>query len=123
MTLRTDIKHDTQGHASPVRLINRWCKVAPPHNCNWAQVVILLNFIVLILIGMVVIFINWPQIPQNLSFDEVEFAKLALSLQNRSFTIYSNLATGHSTLYFYILLASMKIERTVAGGQITEDRK
>jgi len=58
---------------------------------------------------MVVIFINWPQIPQNLSFDEVEFAKLALSLQNRSFTIYSNLATGHSTLYFYILLASMKI--------------
>lgn len=48
-------------------------------------------------------------IPYNLSWDEFEFAKLALSLDNTTYTPYSPLATGHSTLYFYILLFSLKI--------------
>jgi len=55
------------------------------------------------------IFYQFPLIPQHLAFDEVEFAKLALSLEKTSYTPYSPLATGHSTLYFYILLASLKI--------------
>jgi len=55
------------------------------------------------------IFYQFPFIPQHLAFDEVEFAKLALSLEKTSYTPYSPLATGHSTLYFYILLASLKI--------------
>lgn len=56
-----------------------------------------------------VIFYKFNQIPKNLAFDEVEFAKLALSLQNKPYAPYSPLATGHSTLYFYIILLSFKI--------------
>jgi len=48
------------------------------------------------------------EIPKNLSFDEVEFTKLALSLSDKPYIAYSQLATGHSTLYFYILLVSLK---------------
>lgn len=55
------------------------------------------------------VFTQFSQIPLHLSYDEVEFAKLALSLENIPYTPYSTLATGHSTLYFYILLASLKL--------------
>ena len=64
--------------------------------------------IILTILSALFIFYRFNDIPKNLSFDEVEFAKLALSLQNRPYTPYSTLATGHSTLYFYILLASLK---------------
>lgn len=65
--------------------------------------------IVLILLSSFLIFYKFNQIPKNLAFDEVEFAKLALSLAKKPYTPYSNLATGHSTLYFYIILLSFKI--------------
>lgn len=48
-------------------------------------------------------------IPKYFSFDEVEFAKLALSLDNTFYTPFSQLATGHSTLYFYILNFSLHL--------------
>src|SRR3989338_3812508 len=64
--------------------------------------------IILTIISALFIFYRFVDIPKYLAFDEVEFAKLALSLQNRPYTPYSSLATGHSTLYFYILLASLK---------------
>ena len=65
--------------------------------------------IILVIVSVFLIFYRFSDIPKNLSFDEVEFAKLALSLQNKPYTPYSTLATGHSTLYFYVILASLKI--------------
>ncbi len=65
--------------------------------------------IILTIISALFIFYRFVDIPKYLAFDEVEFAKLALSLQNKPYTPYSPLATGHSTLYFYILLASLKL--------------
>ncbi len=56
-----------------------------------------------------IIFYQFNQIPKNLAFDEVEFAKLALSLNNKPYIPYSPEATGHPTLYFYIILLSFKI--------------
>jgi 4-amino-4-deoxy-L-arabinose transferase-like glycosyltransferase len=64
--------------------------------------------IVLALISVFIIFYRFVDIPKYLSFDEVEFTKLALSLNNKPYIPYSQLATGHSTLYFYILLSSLK---------------
>ncbi len=55
------------------------------------------------------IFFQFNLIPKNLAYDEVEFARLALSLDGKPYTPYSPLATGHSTLYFYIILISLKI--------------
>ncbi len=63
----------------------------------------------LILLSSFVIFYRYASIPHNISFDEIEFAKLALSLDKIPYTVYSSLFTGHSTLYFYILLISFKI--------------
>jgi 4-amino-4-deoxy-L-arabinose transferase-like glycosyltransferase len=65
--------------------------------------------IILTIISALLIFYRFVNIPTNLAFDEVEFAKLALSLQNKPYAPYSTLATGHSTLYFYILSASLKL--------------
>ncbi len=64
--------------------------------------------IFLIIISAFLIFYRFTEIPKYLAFDEVEFTKLALSLGNKPYVPYSQLATGHSTLYFYILLASLK---------------
>ena len=62
----------------------------------------------LTIISAFLIFYHFPAIPKYLAYDEVEFTKLALSLDNKPYAPYSQLATGHSTLYFYILLASLK---------------
>ncbi len=63
----------------------------------------------ILLCAGLLIFYKFPQIPQHLSFDEVSFAKLALSLARHSYIPYSPLATGHSTLYFYALLLSFRL--------------
>ena len=55
------------------------------------------------------IFFRYALIPKYLAVDEVEFTKLALSLEGKPYTPYSTLATGHSTLYFYLLLLSLKL--------------
>jgi 4-amino-4-deoxy-L-arabinose transferase-like glycosyltransferase len=68
----------------------------------------LLFFVILFLISSFIIFFRFNLIPKNLSFDEVDFAKLTLSLDEKPYVPYSNLATGHSTLYFYIILSSFK---------------
>lgn len=65
--------------------------------------------LLLIIISVAIIFYQFPNIPKNLSFDEVAFAKLALSLDEKTYAPYSTLATGHSTLYFYIILFSFKL--------------
>ena len=65
--------------------------------------------LLLLLIGGLVIFTFFPNIPERMDKDEVEFAKLALSLNHQSYIPYSSLATGHATLYFYLINLSMKI--------------
>ncbi|KKP86990.1 MAG: hypothetical protein UR89_C0009G0011 [Candidatus Roizmanbacteria bacterium GW2011_GWA2_35_8] len=70
------------------------------------------NFLIvflLVIISSVLIFFKFNSIPKYLAYDEVEFAKLALSLDNKPYIPYSNLATGHSTLYFYIILFFIKV--------------
>ncbi len=68
----------------------------------------ILPIIFLTIISAFLIFYRFSEIPKNLTFDEVEFTKLALSLNNKPYIPYSQLATGHSTLYFYVLLTSLK---------------
>lgn len=68
----------------------------------------ILQIIFLTVLALFVIFYKFNSVPKKLSFDEVEFAKLALSLDNKPYSVYSTLATGHSTLYFYIILLSIK---------------
>ena len=62
----------------------------------------------IILISALVVFWEFPRLPLNLAFDELEFAKLALSLEGK-FIFFSQQATGHATPYFYLLLGSMKL--------------
>lgn len=69
----------------------------------------LIEVITLFSAALIIIFYQFNQIPKNLAFDEVEFAKLALSLDGKPYSAYSVLATGHSTLYFYIILFSFKL--------------
>jgi len=66
-----------------------------------------LNAFLIIVVSALVIFWQFPNLPQKLAFDEIEFTRLALSLEN-SFEIYSTKATGHATPYFYLLLASLR---------------
>jgi 4-amino-4-deoxy-L-arabinose transferase-like glycosyltransferase len=65
--------------------------------------------LIVALISAVVIFVKFNQIPAHLTWDEVEFARLAVSLGERGYTPYSEYATGHATPYFYIILASFKL--------------
>ncbi|HLD26759.1 MAG TPA: glycosyltransferase family 39 protein [Patescibacteria group bacterium] len=67
------------------------------------------EIVLLIGIACVMIFYRFNRIPQNLDYDEVDFAKLALSLDHSRYSPFSPLATGHATLYFYILLFSFKL--------------
>lgn len=69
---------------------------------------VILSLIVLIA-AFAVIFFQFTMIPADLTRDEVEFARLAVSLKDQWFTPYSPYATGHATLYFYIILASQMI--------------
>jgi len=64
---------------------------------------------ILLLLSIFVIFYRFTGVPKNVTFDEIEFAKLALSLGTHSYIPYSPLATGHATMYFYILLFSLKL--------------
>lgn len=68
----------------------------------------ILGVLFLLFLSFFLVFYKSAQIPKYLAFDEIEFTKLALSLDNKPYTPYSLLATGHSTLYFYILLLSLK---------------
>jgi len=68
----------------------------------------IIPIIILVIISAFLIFYRFTDIPKNLSFDEVEFTKLALSLDKKPYIPYSQLATGHSTLYFYTILSSLK---------------
>lgn len=63
----------------------------------------------ILVIAVVVVFYRFPVIPKNLAYDEVKQAILALSLKNIPYTVFSPLADGHPTLYFYIGLLSLSV--------------
>ncbi|MCA9372199.1 glycosyltransferase family 39 protein [Candidatus Woesebacteria bacterium] len=65
--------------------------------------------VVTLVVACAIILYRFPYIPQNLSEDELDFARLAFHLGTQSFAPYTTLATGHTTLYYYILLYSMKL--------------
>lgn len=69
----------------------------------------IINILILLVFSSFLIFFKFNEIPANISYDEIEFAQLAQSLDQSSYIPYSPLATGHSTLYFYIILGSFKI--------------
>ena len=66
-------------------------------------------YLLLLFAGCFVIFYQFLSIPKNTTFDEIEFAKLAIQLSRQPYAPYSQLATGHATLYFYIILLSFKL--------------
>lgn len=66
-------------------------------------------FLMLFIFALFIVFYKWMIIPPSLDFDEVEFARLAIYLDNKPYIPYSSLATGHATLYFYVLLFFLKI--------------
>ena len=61
------------------------------------------------LIAAIVIFFQHASLPADLTGDEIEFARFAVKLTTQGYTPYDSYATGHATLYFYILLASFKL--------------
>lgn len=64
---------------------------------------------ILALIAAVVIFFQHASLPADLTGDEIEFARFAVKLTTQGYAPYDSYATGHATLYFYILLASFKL--------------
>jgi len=70
---------------------------------------LIFTLLTIFFLSVFVVFFQFNVIPKNLTFDEIEFSKLALSLDGKAYTPYSPYATGHSTLYFYILLLSLKL--------------
>lgn len=64
---------------------------------------------ILFLLSCFIVFFRFNSIPATLTFDEIEFAKFALLLEDKPYTPYSPYATGHATLYFYIILFSMNV--------------
>src|SRR5512135_1737934 len=68
-----------------------------------------LHVIILLVLGAILVFFDYLNIPKYMTFDEIEFAKLALQLDKTGYTPYSTYATGHATLYFYVILFSFKL--------------
>jgi len=67
-----------------------------------------LSYLLILFVSGLVIFWQFPRLPQKLAFDEIEFTRLAVSLK-QGFTIYSAKATGHATPYFYLLFGAFKV--------------
>jgi len=68
-----------------------------------------LPFLALLLLSFFFIFYQFNQIPKNIAYDEIQLAKLAISLDQKPYTPFSPLADGHATLYFYLILFSFKL--------------
>lgn len=68
-----------------------------------------LHILILLVLGGIIIFADYVNIPKYMTFDEIEFAKLALQLSKTGYTPYSTYATGHATFYFYVILLSFKL--------------
>lgn len=60
-------------------------------------------------IAVSVVFYHFPDVPKNVALDELEFARLAHKLTAEPYTVYHRYATGHATLYFYILAAFFRM--------------
>lgn len=65
--------------------------------------------VAILLTSALIIFYKFPSIPQGAAVDEFEFAKLVNTLDNAPYTPYTHLATGHATMYFYMILFAVKL--------------
>jgi len=59
-------------------------------------------------LASVFIFYQFNQAPKGLSRDEIDFVSIALRLDGAPYQAYTTAATGHSTLYFYVILFLFK---------------
>lgn len=87
-----------------------------PHKANYTKnrdnmkkIAQIVPIVILALLSSIIIFYKFNEVPKKLFHDESDFLKLALSLDGKAYTPYSELATGHSTLYFYTVLGSLKL--------------
>lgn len=60
--------------------------------------------IIITLLASFLIFFQFNEIPKGLANDEVDFIHLALNLEGAPYQPYTPEATGHTTLYFYVIL-------------------
>jgi len=70
---------------------------------------LLIALLLVVLLSAFVIFYRFTAVPHTTTFDEIEFAKLALLLDGKPYAPYSTYATGHATFYFYFILLSLKM--------------
>ena len=73
---------------------------------KWKEWII---FFIVIAVSGVVTFYKFNQEPKNLATDEVIFAQTVLRLGNVPYQPFTPLADGHPTVYFYILMLSMRL--------------
>lgn len=66
------------------------------------------SLLILLVFSTLLIFFQFSTIPAHLAYDELHFARIALSLDHQPYTSYSPLSSGHATLYFYTILMSLK---------------
>jgi 4-amino-4-deoxy-L-arabinose transferase-like glycosyltransferase len=64
---------------------------------------------IIAIIASFFIFFQFNEIPKGLANDEVDFIHLALNLNGQSYQPYTPEATGHTTLYFYVILFFFKV--------------
>lgn len=69
----------------------------------------IIYFILLSILNFTVTFFAFNSIPKNIAYDEILLGKLALSLGEKPYTIFTSFADGHATPYFYLMLFSFKI--------------
>lgn len=65
--------------------------------------------IALAVCSLLLVFYKYLEIPRNLAYDEVASTQLASYLSNHPFTVYSPLATGHATPYYYLIALSFRL--------------
>lgn len=68
-----------------------------------------LPIILLLIVSSFLVFYQYAQIPQGLTHDENELARVAFSLEGKPYMAFTTIADGHGTPYFYSLLLSFKL--------------
>lgn len=63
---------------------------------------------IITLLASFLIFFQSSEIPKGLANDEVDFIHLALDLEGAPYQPYTPAATGHTTMYFYVILFFFK---------------
>ncbi|KXK12257.1 MAG: hypothetical protein UZ22_OP11002000056 [Microgenomates bacterium OLB23] len=65
--------------------------------------------LLVVLLASLLIFFQYQELPKGLANDEVDFIHLARNLDGAPYVAYTPEATGHATLYFYVILFFFKL--------------